>query len=576
MKTSWLINKGTMTIETFVNEYNKWMNFKPNIPVPFKDVRIAIKYKDKYSALSFCDDPEKYFVDRKLKQLIIRDAGIGDLLLLEPIIRKLHEKGNRNISVLTRYPEVYAYNPHIDFVHKMQTKENISSVKNSEYDSVDDLRSYSETHTDRRKKHRTDIYNTLFNLDIEDKEPRVYFDKKEKELLKKDKKKTYIGLSINASHRYRKYENADGLIQHILDQDKNNVVVLFDNVRSLQIKHSRIIDLQGKTSIRDAINYIRSLDYMIAVDSGLMHIALSLHIPTVCIFTIITADLRLRYYTGQYEVVSADIDCIGCGDWHMASCKKIGKEHSVAPCMDISPDHIYAKMVSMNRSNVSLKIYKNKKSKKVNINTEPKRKLKMPFMCQDEEHNIERFIDNVISHPVISECIAIDGGSKDKTVKILNKVKKVKVYTHPYLPEYHEMQAMQRNISCSYIEDGQRIIIMDPDECFSDSLYDYLYYLAEAEFEYGIVSRRTFKYYKDIKDPTKQIKDYPDYQPRFYIWNKRFKFVGGAHHQTLNAPDPVKIDCDILHFEEESGKRAKMEKQWAKQMSGVKALQGVK
>ncbi len=113
---------------------------------------------------------------------------------------------------------------------------------------------------------------------------------------------------------------------------------------------------------------------------------------------------------------------------------------------------------------------------------------------------------------------------------------------------------------------------MDIDECFSKELSDYLPVLANSNDSYGLISRRTFDYYKDINDPDKQIKDYPDFQPRFYKWNRKFKFVGGAHHITLNCPEPIKIQKDIIHFEKENGKRDKIEKQWAGMMVGVKEL----
>lgn len=66
----------------------------------------------------------------------------------------------------------------------------------------------------------------------------------------------------------------------------NNVkLVLLGDKKYIQGKYPNTIDLQCKTTIRDAINVVKDLDYMIAVDSGLMHVALTLHVPTVCIFS---------------------------------------------------------------------------------------------------------------------------------------------------------------------------------------------------------------------------------------------------------------------------------------------------
>ena len=165
--------------------------------------------------------------------------------------------------------------------------------------------------------------------------------------------------------------------------------------------------------------------------------------------------------------------------------------------------------------------------------------------------------------------IAIDGGSTDKSVEMLKKAG-AEVYIHPYIKTYHEMQAMQRNISCSYLKQGEKAIIMDLDECFSKELAEYLPVLIESNIEYGLISRRTFEFYGDINDPAKRIKDYPDYQPRFYTWDRKYKFVGGAHHVTLNVPEPMMINKDIVHFEREGKSREAMEKQWAGMMAGVR------
>jgi glycosyltransferase involved in cell wall biosynthesis len=166
--------------------------------------------------------------------------------------------------------------------------------------------------------------------------------------------------------------------------------------------------------------------------------------------------------------------------------------------------------------------------------------------------------------------VAIDGGSKDRTADMLTRAG-AEVYEHPYLKHYHDQQSIQRNISFSYVADGTPCIFMDVDECFSKELSDYLYFLAEQrDVKYGLISRKTFNYYADITDPTKRIKDYPDFQPRYYVWDKKFKFVNGAHHWTLNCPEPVKIQKDIIHFEKEGKNRDDIETQWKNMMDGVR------
>lgn len=583
----WLINKSSERKSTIILELKKQIIFDPQRPVKLP-WSIAQRYVN--HTIKICDDPERYYDDEPLKHLTVRDAGIGDLILLEPCLRASKKKGNRYVAVASRYPEVYKNHPYIDENLRMKAKDDTSSYSVENYDAWDDLRNYSESCASRAKKHRTDCYNEIFNIDIsdEDKQPRLYFDKKEKPILKKKKGFKYIGVSFDASHRFRRYSKGNEVIRHIIEADSKNVVVVLGSYDFLTpIKNARVIDYQGQLDISQMINVVKDLDYLVGVDSGVMHVALATHTPVVGIFTIIHPHLRLKYYTGPHRVIYPEhLDCKGCGSYHMAVCKHEGKDSKgfIPPCMEISPEHIYEKIQEMEPNPKKRIFYSDKKEQnapqKVQRPVAPTiikkvdKTLTMPIIVQDEEKNLPMFVENVINHPAIGRVIAIDGGSKDKTVEILEKAG-AEVYVHPYIKTYHDQQAMQRNISCSYVKNGEPIIIMDIDECFSKELSEYLPYLAEQRnHPFGLIYRRTFNYYNEINDISKAIKDWPDPQPRYYIWDWKFKFVGGAHHRTLNTPQPFMIDKPILHFEKEGKDRNKLEKQWAKMMEGVKAVNG--
>ena len=422
---------------------------------------------------------------------------------------------------------------------------------------------------------------------LEDPEPRLYFKKNEKSMLKREDGKIYIGLAPDGSHTYRRYDRSNELFDFLLRKNKKYVVVLmaaYDFVKYK--KRKRVIDLQGEMDVREAINVTRDLDYMISVDSGMMHVALSMHVPTVCIFSIIKPELRLHYYKGPHQLIAKDISCIGCGSFHMAVCRHGNKEKDpefIAPCLNIPPEDIYNKLILMSPNKIKRIFYVGEKVKEqkkpevkkiepVNIIQHTNgRKLTMPIIVQNEEKNLPRFIELVMKHPAIGRVIAIDGGSNDKTVELL-KSAGAYVYVHAYDKDFHDMQAMQRNYSFTFVKDGEKCLVMDVDESFSKELSDYLPALAESNIEYGLISRRTFDYYKDITDKTKQIKDYPDYQPRFYTWNRRFKWLGSPHHNLYNVPDPVKIDKDIIHFEAEGKDRDALERRWAKMDAATKKV----
>lgn len=564
MDLVWIVNGGSEDLDVCNMAEKKWITFKSKRPIPV-DRDFALSCIKKYPDLKACDNPDRFFNEKKIKHLIIRDAGIGDLLLLEPILRVLGE--TRDITVKTKFPDIYKYNPCVK-----DTIQILDKHDQTMFDCWDDLRNYSETAPTRSSKHRTDVYNEKFDLELKDKEPRIYIGDDEVSPVKKKEGFKYFVIQCDASHYFRRYDRGVELAEYIINADPKNIVVILGGYDFVKMpkRNSRIIDLQGKTTLREAICIIKDADYFIGGDSGLLHVACSLHTPAVGIFSIITPDLRMRYYTGSYKsVVKEGLSCIACGDKHMENCihGDYKSKNFKSPCMDIEPKILYDTAKSL--TDCDRRFFKSEISVPSIIKS-VKNKITMPIIVQDEEKNLPRFIELVMSHPCIGRVIAIDGGSKDKTVELLTKAG-AEVYVHPYIKTYHNMQAMQRNISCSYVADGTNILIMDLDECFSKELSDYLYFLAEQNnIEYGLISRRTFNYYADINDPSKQIKDYPDYQPRWYKWNKKFNFVGGAHHQTLNVPMPVKIQKDIIHFECEGKDREAIENQWSTMMQGVK------
>lgn len=131
------------------------------------------------------------------------------------------------------------------------------------------------------------------------------------------------------------------------------------------------------------------------------------------------------------------------------------------------------------------------------------------------------------------------------------------------------MQAMQRNISCSYLHYNERAIIMDMDECFSRDLSRNLGFFLTTSQRYIEIPRRTYYTLAEADTARNQIKDYPDYQPRFFIWDHKYKWIRSPHHVIVNAPDPYRVKWDILHFEAEGKDRAALESKWASMQSAT-------
>ena len=71
-------------------------------------------------------------------------------------------------------------------------------------------------------------------------------------------------------------------------------------------------NLAGKTSITELINYISNLDIFITGDSGPMHLAASLKIPTVAIFGPTNDNETSQWMNDNSIVVKKNLDCQPC------------------------------------------------------------------------------------------------------------------------------------------------------------------------------------------------------------------------------------------------------------------------
>lgn len=358
----WLMNHADHDLMVAMNETHppRIVNFKPWFPLPFaRDV--ALQYLNKYYSLRPCDNPKDFLRGQAIKHLIIRDAGIGDLILMEPCFRYLADTG-RLITLVTHFSELFHKHPSIHEAKFIQHKHEVDMNIVKNFDTFNDMRSFSEIHPKRAEWHRTDIYSAGFGIELQDKEPRIYADPKP--ILQKRNGKKYIGFQFDASENYRRFPapRAKQLIEFFLKQDSNNYCILLGNREYVSIKHDRVINYQGKTNLQECISIIYDLDYMFAADSGLLHIALAMHIPTLAWFSIITPDLRMRYYKGRYSILKPTVQCHPCGNITSGTCQHGDASQDpdykipvfMAPCSDFNAEDVYNKLMAMTPSDAPL------------------------------------------------------------------------------------------------------------------------------------------------------------------------------------------------------------------------------
>jgi len=298
------------------------------------------------------------------KATIFRLSSIGDSILLLPAIKNFKEKTKAKIVVVCSKENLQVFEGQ-GFIDKIIILDNktinpfkiistLIKIKKENADiSIDTTHSsnmsaffsyfggkfhigFSNPETSIRnnaydkkisldpKKHMVFNYYDLFNLaGIKYNKKRVklvrpsYSKEEEKEIERKlGNKKKLIGVHIISELPYKKWpgENFVGLINYILTKKYAPVLIgsasekkITDNLlKKLDGKKvKRVINLSGDTNIKELIALMERLSLFIGIDGGPMHIASSMNIPTLGLFSqapkdpilgLFGSEDRFRYY----------------------------------------------------------------------------------------------------------------------------------------------------------------------------------------------------------------------------------------------------------------------------------------
>lgn len=153
----------------------------------------------------------------------------------------------------------------------------------------------------------------------------------------------YIVLAPSASFAPKRWpvENFVALAEKILAETKLHVVVLAgpdDKFCEVFPRHERLLNLQGKTSLRESMQILARAELSIGNDSGMNHIAEAYEVPVVTIFG--PTDPRFGFvpHGKRSTYLSRDLWCKPCSTTGKSPCYR--KEHY---CMKlISVDEVFA------------------------------------------------------------------------------------------------------------------------------------------------------------------------------------------------------------------------------------------
>ncbi len=259
--------------------------------------------------------------------LFIREEGLGDILLMTPIIKKIKEmKPDCNIDwlVLDHYTCLLEGNPYLRNVY---TPDSLPILEvPAKYDFLGKLNK-CEFDADSSVEHRTDIFaSRVPGLGkIEDKHLDYFVSKEETKWAKEQKKNWGEGkvivmvFSAGCNNRMLSSERLKGLAFNLAERYK--VVLIDGTANGKDWNHSNIINLTAQLSIRESAAVISVCDCLLTPDTGMLHIAASLNISVVAYFGAMNPELRKTH--DKLTALYHPIECFPCNGYFCSDPKCI-------------------------------------------------------------------------------------------------------------------------------------------------------------------------------------------------------------------------------------------------------------
>lgn len=302
--------------------------------------------------------------------IIIRMPNwLGDLVMATPVLSAVREKWPKaHIVAMTsaglapllekdpRINEVLSFNKPQGFIHRLHPYPLIDKLREGRYDlGILLTNSFSSAWwfylagikerlgfgrpflltksatfpKNYKKQHLVHSYLQLLEkigIPFQERKPEIFLTREEKAEAEEKIRalgagggRIVIGLNPGAAYGPAKCwppERYRALIRKLLE-DERFLILVFGDAASLSLIETiagglseRVINLAGKTSLRELLSLIGACDLFITNDSGPMHVAAALQIPLIALFGS-TSDVMTGPYGGG-EVIHKRASCSPC------------------------------------------------------------------------------------------------------------------------------------------------------------------------------------------------------------------------------------------------------------------------
>lgn len=236
--------------------------------------------------------------------IIRKTPGIGDILMLSPVVKQLSKNNNVKIDFYTNLSfiseiKVLEKNPYINRVF------DIECLDHKLYDEVYDLSYVAYAYEAAGLNlSRQEIFSKYCNVVLENYIP-VYSN----HITYKYKKIT-IGIHTEGAEKRRSWgqDKTEELIKWFLKS--TNVNILYLNQKPLSFKHNRVIDCSNY-ELDKCVQLLTGVKFFICVDSCFMHFASIYNIKSLVLFGSTKPETRIKHYKNHFALYTNN-NCKGC------------------------------------------------------------------------------------------------------------------------------------------------------------------------------------------------------------------------------------------------------------------------
>ncbi len=299
-------------------------------------------------------------LNKRLKILIIRDIGLGDVLMTLPLLKAIKNNLFCNLTFSTKAE-------YIPLVQTASIVDNIIEYEKDktypEYDIVINLVGKVDKLPINSEGHRMDLLAGLMGIPINLVPrtwrlniPKEYIDRGKELLLNKGIKSNSImvAIQVDGFTEIRKLFYINEIAQKLIDIGCS--VVFLGQSNNSYNSPERVINLVG-LPLMESVGVLKNCNAIISPDSGLSHLAGFMDVPLIVVYGTIKPEFRVGYYSNYIALHNKSLPCYPCWDWGLCECKSRNEGEDYMRCMrSVTSDIVVNAVMEIINSPVPLNI----------------------------------------------------------------------------------------------------------------------------------------------------------------------------------------------------------------------------